>query len=339
MLAKVAAELPAGEGFLYEPKWDGLRAIVARTPEGVLIHGRDLQPLNRQFPELEKALAEQLPAGCILDGEIIVRSERGVDREALDKRIEMAPALIGFLAKKTPASFVAFDLLAAGGRGTMALPQHERRTRLERLLGAARAPLLLTPATRDRAQALEWLQRFTGAGWDGVVAKPAEAAYQPAKRGLFKVKPVHTTDCVVAGFHWHTDRKEAVGSLLLGLHDEAGVLQPVGTASSFTPEQRRSLLEELAPLRENALEGHPWRDRLQAPGEEGAWRVGKELRWEPLRPERACEVRYDHLLGPRFRESATFLRWRLDKPAADCTLAQLEVATPQELRGMLGIKD
>ncbi len=335
MLAKVALELPAGEGFVFEPKWDGLRALVFRTPDGVVIQGRDGKALNRYFPELEKALVEQLPKGCTLDGEIVVSAAQGLDAEALQKRIQTAGSLIGFLAKKTPSAFVAFDLLAAGGRSTMALPLRERRSRLERLLAAANAPLHITPQTNDRTVALDWLRRFQGAGLDGVMAKPADAAYQPAKRTQFKVKHAHTADCVVAGFHWHTDRQEAVGSLLLGLHDADGVLQPVGTASSFTVEMRRALVAELAPLRENALNGHPWRDQLQSPEEKGPWSVGKAQRWEPLRPERVCEVSYEHLLGRRFREATAFKAWRPDKPARDCGFEQLAVATPAELAQVL----
>lgn len=335
MLAKVATALPEGEGFLYEPKWDGLRALVFRTPEGVVMQGRDLQPLNRYFPELEKVLTEQLPKGCILDGEIVVNGPQGLDAESLQKRIQMSESLIGFLARKAPSAFVAFDLLAAGGRSIQALPLRERRERLERLLAAAKAPLHITPQSADRAVAQDWLARFQGAGLDGVMVKPADAPYVPAKRTQFKVKHAHTADCVVAGFHWHTDRQQAVGSLLLGLYDDAGVLQPVGTASSFTVEMRTALVAELAPLRENALEGHPWRDQLQTPENQGAWHVGKALRWEPLRPERVCEVSYEHLLGPRFRDATAFKSWRLDKPARECGFEQLAVATPAELRQVL----
>lgn len=331
MLAKVAPALPEGEGFLFEPKWDGLRALVFRTHEGVLIQGRDQQSLNGRFPELEKVLAEQLPRGCILDGEIVVAGEQGLDAPALHKRVQAAEALVGYLARKVPAAFVAFDLLAAGGRSTQALPLRERRVQLERLLASTKGPVHITPQTADRAVAQDWLARFQGAGLDGVMVKPADAVYQPGKRTQFKVKHAHTADCVVAGFHWHTDRQQAVGSLLLGLYDEHGVLQPVGTASGFTVEMRKALVDELAPLRENALEGHPWRDQLQTPENQGAWRVGKDQRWEPLRPERVCEVSYEHLLGPRLREAATFKGWRLDKPARECGFEQLQVATPQEL--------
>lgn len=349
MLAKVADALPEGDGFIFEPKWDGFRALVFRTAEGTLIQSRDGKPLNRYFPELEKLLAEQLPRGCVVDGEVVVVGPSGLDFDALQQRIHPAASRIARLAKETPAGFVAFDLLAAGGRSTMALPQRERRVRLERLLGRARPPLYLTPMTTDRAQAQDWLRRFEGAGLDGVVAKPADAPYQPAKRAMLKIKHARTADCVVAGFRWYKDQQDAVGSLLLGLYDDAGVLQHVGITSSFTLAARKELLQELAPLRENAIDNHPWRNWEQAgvgdaermpgevsdsrrmPGAKSRWSGGKDLGWEPLRPERVCEVRYDHLQGRRFRHATTFLRWRNDKPPQDCRYDQLEATAPFEL--------
>ncbi|WP_332814153.1 ATP-dependent DNA ligase [Ramlibacter sp.] len=343
MLARIADELPAGEGFLFEPKWDGFRAIVFRDGDGVRIQSRDLKPLNRYFPELEKVLAEQLPKGCILDGEVVVAGPDGLDFDALQQRIHPAASRIARLAKETPAGFVAFDLLAAGGKSILELPQQERRTRLERLLGSARPPLYLTPVTTDREQAQDWLQRFEGAGLDGVIAKPANAPYQPARRAMFKIKHARTADCVVAGFRWYKDTGDAIGSLLLGLFDDAGILQHAGVTSSFTLDMRRQLAQELAPLRENAMEGHPWRDWAQAaagdadrmPGAKSRWSGGKDLGWEPLRPERVCEVKYDHLQGDRFRHATTFLRWRPDKPPQECRYDQLEVATPFELAQVL----
>ena len=342
MLAKVAESLPDGEGFLFEPKWDGFRALVFRSPEGVVIQSRDLKSLNRYFPELEKSLTELLPKGCILDGEIVVMARQGLDFDALQQRIHPAPSRIARLAKETPAAFVAFDLLAAGGKSTAELPQQERRARLERLLGQVGAPVYLTPMTTDRAKAQEWLQQFEGAGLDGVMAKPAQAPYQSAKRTMFKIKHVRTADCVVAGFRWYKGVQDAVGSLLLGLYDGAGVLQHVGVTSSFTLAMRRQLLEELAPLCENAMERHPWRDWENAaaadadrmPGATSRWSGGKDLSWVPLRPERVCEVKYDHLQGDRFRHATTFVRWRDDKPASDCRYDQLEVTTAFELKNV-----
>ncbi|MGZ5776732.1 MAG: ATP-dependent DNA ligase, partial [Ramlibacter sp.] len=354
MLAKIADALPEGDGFLFEPKWDGFRALVFRSPEGVVIQSRDLKPLNRYFPELEKVLAEQLPKGCIVDGEVVVAGPRGLDFNALQQRIHPAPSRVARLAKETPAGFVAFDLLAAGGKSVMDLPQRERRVRLERLLGQAKAPLYLTPVTTDRAQAQDWLQRFEGAGLDGVMAKPADAPYQPGKRAMFKIKHARTADCVVAGFRWYKDTPDAVGSLLLGLYDDAGVLQHVGITSSFTMEKRRELAQLLAPLRENAMADHPWRDWAQAsaapdpaagesaaepqrmPGAKSRWSGSKDLGWQPLRPERVCEVKYDHLQGDRFRHATTFLRWRDDKAPQDCRYDQLEETTAFELAQVFG---
>ncbi len=344
MLAKAADTLPEGDGWLYEPKWDGFRALVFHAGNGLRIQSRDRKPLNRYFPELEKVLAEQLPRGCIVDGEVVVAGPRGLDFDALQQRIHPAPSRIARLAKETPAGFVAFDLLAAGGKSTMALPQHDRRQRLERLLGQARAPLHLTPMTTDRAVAQEWLQRFEGAGLDGVVAKPAAGTYQPGKRAMVKIKHSRTADCVVAGFRWFKDTQDAVGSLLLGLYDDRGVLQHVGVTSSFTLEMRHALVPLLAPLREGAAEGHPWRNWSDAsredvdrmPGSRSRWSGGKDLGWEPLRPERVAEVTYDHLQGDRFRHATTFVRWRDDKPAQDCRYDQLEVAAPFELQQVFG---
>ncbi len=343
MLAKTADALPTGDGFLFEPKWDGFRALVFRGNEQTYLQSRDLRPLNRYFPELEKALHDALPKGCVLDGEIVVAGPRGLDFDALQQRIHPAASRIARLAKETPAAFVAFDLLAAGGKSTMELPQGERRVRLERLLMKARPPLHLTPVTRDRAQAEQWLQQFEGAGLDGVVAKLESAPYQPGKRAMFKIKHVRSADCVVAGFRWYKDRDDAVGSLLLGLYDDAGVLHHVGVTSSFTMARREELARELEPLRAK-LGDHPWRDWAGAevgdaqrmPGAQSRWSGGKDLSWEPLRPERVVEVKYDHLQGQRFRHAAVFLRWRPDKPPADCRYDQLEVTTPFELAKVFG---
>jgi ATP-dependent DNA ligase len=349
MLAKIAEEIPDADGYLFEPKWDGFRALVFRKGQEVYIQSRDLRPLDRYFPELVSALAQALPKGCVIDGEIVVMGARGLDFDALQQRLHPAASRVAKLAKETPAAFVAFDLLAAGGQSTMTLPQSERRVRLERLLGNVTRPVYLTPMTRDRAVAQDWLQRFEGAGLDGVVAKPEASPYLPSKRAMLKIKHSRTADCVVAGFRWYRDTQDAVGSLLLGLYNEAGVLQHVGVASSFTMAMRRELADELAPLRKNALKDHPWRDWAAAnddnadrmpgegskarrmPGAQSRWSAGKDLSWEALRPERVCEVKYDHLQGDRFRHAAAFLRWRLDKPPQDCRYDQLEVTTAFEL--------
>jgi ATP-dependent DNA ligase len=343
MLAKLAEELPAGERFVFEPKWDGFRAIVFRSGADAFIQSRDLRPLDRYFPELHEALLEQLPDGCVIDGEIVIASTAGLDFDALQLRLHPAASRVAKLAKDTPASFVAFDLLAVDGRNLMAATQDERRVRLEQLLTGIGPPIYLTPMTRERNVAQEWLARFEGAGLDGVIAKPVHSPYQPGKRAMIKVKHARTADCVVAGFRWHKSGKDAVGSLLLGLYDDRGVLQHVGVTSSFTMAMRKQLAKELEPLRKNALDQHPWREWAQAadeatrmPGAQSRWSAGKDLSWEPLRIERVCEVKYDHLQGNRFRHAATFLRWRPDKPLADCRYDQLEVTSAYELEKVFG---
>src|SRR5438876_323378 len=337
MLAKRAEELPAG-AFLYEPKWDGFRAIVFRGGSEVFIQSRDLRPLDRYFPELHAALLAGLPDGCVVDGEIVIATPHGLDFDALQLRLHPAESRVAKLAKETPSSFVAFDVLAADGRNLMAQPQAERRVTLERLLRKAQRPVYLTPMTRERSQALHWLEHFEGAGLDGVIAKPAGLTYQPGKRAMLKVKHARTAECVVAGFRWHKSGKDAVGSLLLGLYDDEGVLQHVGVTSSFTTAMRKHLVPELAPLRKDAMRDHPWREWAGAaaessrmPGGQSRWSAGKDLSWEPLRIERVCEVKYDHLQGDRFRHAATFLRWRPDKRPAACRYDQLEVTRPYQL--------
>ena len=339
MLAKLADELPPQGGVLYEPKWDGFRAIVFRGRSELYIQSRDSRPLDRYFPELHDALAERLPEGCVVDGEIVIATPRGLDFDALQMRLHPAASRVAKLARETPSSFVAFDLLAAGGKSVMAAPQAERRGALERLLKKVQPPVYLTPVTTERSVALDWLERFEGAGLDGVIAKPAGAPYQPGKRAMIKVKHARTADCVVAGFRWHKSGKDAVGSLLLGLYDDRGALQHVGVTSSFTMATRKALARELEPLRKDAFEKHPWREWAQAaasatqrmPGAQSRWSAGKDLSWEPLRTERVCEVKYDHLQGERFRHAATFVRWRPDKPPAECRYDQLEVTQPYEL--------
>jgi ATP-dependent DNA ligase len=342
MLAKIADALPDA-GFMFEPKWDGFRAIVFRSAQDVFIQSRDLRPLDRYFPELHDALLAALPAPCVIDGEIVIASTAGLDFDALQMRLHPAASRVEKLARATPASFVAFDLLALAERNLMPLAQQERRAELDRFLSQAAPPLFLTPMTRDRAIAQRWLREFEGAGLDGVIAKPEALAYQPGKRALLKIKHVRTADCVVAGFRWHKSGNDAVGSLLLGLHDHNGTLQHVGVTSAFTMAMRRQLALELAPLRRDALATHPWRDwasageaSIRMPGAQSRWSAGKDLSWEPLRPERVCEVKYDHLQGDRFRHAAIFLRWRPDKRPQDCRYDQLEVTAPYELARVFG---
>ena len=337
MLAKLADEIPAGP-YLYEPKWDGFRAIVFRGKSDVYLQSRDSRPLDRYFPELHDALLERLPANCVLDGEIVIATEQGLDFDALQLRLHPAASRVAKLAKETPTSFIAFDVLAIAGRSLMGESQAARRGALEELLDGIDAPVHLTPVTRDRAVALDWLTRFEGAGLDGVIAKPESQTYQAGKRAMIKVKHTRTAECVVAGFRWYKGGKDAVGSLLLGLYDDSGVLQHVGVASSFTTAKRKQLVKELAPLRANAMKDHPWREWAGAagessrmPGAQSRWSAGKDLSWEPLRIERVCEVKYDHMQGDRFRHAAFFLRWRPDKQPQDCRYDQLEVTTPYEL--------
>ena len=346
MLAKLMESLPAPGGFLYEPKWDGFRALVFRTDDDVFIQSRDLKPLDRYFPELHDALLQQLPPGCVLDGEIVITTPHGLDFDLLQLRLHPAASRVNKLAQETPSSFVAFDLLARAGRAIMAQPQHERRAELEKLFAAMKPPLYLTPVTRDRDVAARWLEEFEGAGLDGVIAKPADAPYQPGKRAMFKIKHARTADCIVAGFRWYKNVPDAVGSLLLALYDDAGRLQHVGVTSSFSLARRKELVEELAPLRENALDEHPWREwaafaseNSRMPGMQSRWSAGKDMSWEPLRIERVCEVKYDHLQGNRFRHATTFLRWRPDKQPADCRYDQLEVTKPYELDRIFGARE
>jgi ATP-dependent DNA ligase len=342
MLAKAATEIPEGEGWLFEPKWDGFRALVFRDGAGLYTQSRDLRPLDRYFPELQAALLPCLPERCVVDGEIVIAGERGLDFDALQLRLHPAASRVAKLAAESPVSFVAFDLLALGDEDLRGRPQSERRALLEQALAGATGRVHLTPCTRDRAVALDWFHRFEGAGLDGVIAKRAEATYQPGKRVMLKVKHARTADCVVAGFRWHKNGPgELIGSLLLGLHDDQGTLQHVGVTSAFTMPVRRQLAGELAPLREDALAGHPWRDWAGAdagtsrmPGAQSRWSAGKDLSWEPLRIERVCEVKYDHMQGDRFRHAAVFERWRPDRRPADCRYDQLEVTPPAELAEM-----
>jgi ATP-dependent DNA ligase len=335
MLAKLSDALPADGRHLFEPKWDGFRALVFRYGTEVYIQSRDLRPLDRYFPELHDALVERLPAECVLDGEIVIVTPAGLDFDALQLRLHPAASRVARLAMETPSSFVAFDVLQAGGKDVSHLGQAQRRELLEALLKDVKPPVYLTPVTRDRAVAHEWLKRFEGAGLDGVIAKPEGMPYLPGKRAMLKVKHARTAECVVGGFRWHKDARkaggsgqDAVGSLLLGLYDDAGVLRHVGVTSSFTMQKRRQLAQELAPFR-TSLEAHPWKDAEI--GAQSRWSAGKDLSWEPLRIERVAEVKYDHLQGDRFRHGTTFLRWRPDKQPRDCRYDQLEVTRPYEL--------
>jgi ATP-dependent DNA ligase len=355
MLSHAAEALPAEDadpatGWQYEPKWDGFRTIVFRERGHIVLQSRDTKPMNRYFPEVVEALLERLPARCVLDGEIVVVGKAGLDFESMLLRIHPAASRVKMLSKEIPASFVAWDLLALGDEDLREQPLAVRRARLEEALARATAPLHVSPATRDRALAEDWFRRFEGAGLDGVMAKRLDEAYRPGERTMIKVKHARTADCVVAGFRWHKNGAGTmVGSLLLGLYDDSGRLQHVGVTAAFSNAVRKSLVDELAPLRENALEGHPWRDWADAqeaaegagqrlPGASSRWNRGKDLSWVALRPERVVEVAYDHMQGTRFRHGAQFRRWRPDKPPSECRYDQLEVTPAYELERVFGTR-
>lgn len=343
MLSKRIGELPSGRTWIFEPKWDGFRALVFRDRNEILIQSRDEKSLNRYFPELLEPLRAQLPLRCVFDGEIVIAKVGGLDFEALQLRIHPAASRVELLSRQTPASIVFFDLLCEDDRDLRREPFQNRRNELESLLASAAPPIHLTPATCELNIASDWFSRFEGAGLDGVMAKPISGAYESDKRVMFKVKHERDCDCVVAGFRWHKGSNEtAVGSLLLGLFDDAGVLQHVGVCASFTQQKRRELVEYLAPYRRDALANHPWKLWAEhevvtgeaghrMPGGQSRWSQGKDLSWEPLRPELVVEVAYEHMQGARFRHMAQFRRWRPDKKPRDCTYAQLEVVPPQEL--------
>ena len=350
MLAKASAALPDGDGWLYEPKWDGFRAIVFRDGDEVLIQSRDLKPLDRYFPELAEPIRASFPSRCVVDGEVVIARDGELDFEALLLRIHPAESRVRMLAGETPASFVGWDLLALDDEDFRATPQGERRARLETAFGAVEAPIHLTPATRVRSTAADWFDRFEGAGLDGVVAKRLDAPYQPGKRAMLKIKHQRTADCVVAGFRWHKNGPGThVGSLLLGLFDDAGKLHHVGITSSFSWDRRAALVKELEPLRKNASDEHPWREWAEwaawgaadasgqrLPGATSRWNRGKDLPWEPLRAERVAEVAYDHLQGDRFRHTTTFQRWRPDKRPDACRYDQLEESAPYLIGEIFG---
>jgi len=351
MLSRAAEALPDGDGWQFEPKWDGFRTLVFRDGDDLFLQSRNTQPMNRYFPELLSPLLTALPGRCVVDGEIVIVGPNGLDFEALLLRIHPAASRVKLLAERSPASYVAWDLLALGDEDLREMPLAARRERLEHVLGNAAPPVHLSPATRDRALAEDWFRRFEGAGLDGVMAKRLDAPYRAGERTMIKVKHARTADCVVAGFRWHKNGRDTmVGSLLLGLYDDAGTLHHVGVTAAFTNAVRKQLVSELAPLRESALEGHPWRDWAEAqqeatekmqrlPGASSRWNRGKDLSWEPLCPERVCEVAYDHMQGDRFRHAAQFVRWRPDKRPEDCRYDQLEVTLPFELERIFGERD
>ena len=350
MLAKPQPSLPDGSGWAYEPKWDGFRALVFRDGDELLVQSRDLRPLNRYFPELEAPLRAALPERSVVDGEIVIAGSRGLDFDALLLRIHPAESRVRLLAAGTPASYVAWDLLAIDDEDLRARPFAERRRRLTGHVEAGVPGVHLTPTTEDRSLAADWFARFEGAGLDGVIAKRLDGAYQPGKRGWAKVKHARTADVAVAGFRWHKDEVgSGVGSLILGLHDEAGTLHHVGVASGFAAARRRELVEELAALRPGALDDHPWREWATAelaaaasgrrmPGAQSRWNRGKDLTWEPLRVERVAEVSYDHLQGDRFRHATRLVRWRPDRRPGDCRYDQLETTAPYELADIFGAR-
>jgi ATP-dependent DNA ligase len=341
MLAKAVSALPDGL-MSFEPKWDGFRAIIFRDGDEVEIGSRNGKPMTRYFPELVESLKANLPSRCVVDGEIILVAASGdrLDFDALQQRIHPAASRVKLLAAQTPASFVAFDLLALGDEDLSAAPFSERRAALERALADSAAPIHLTSATRDSGTAGQWFRQFEGAGLDGIVAKPLDGAYQPDKRAMFKIKHERTADCVLAGYRVHTSGPDRIGSLLLGLYDD-GSLANVGVAGAFSMQRRKELFEELQPLVTD-FDEHPWAWAKQEEGtrtprnaEGSRWSGGKDLSFVPLRPERVLEVKYDHMEGQRFRHTAQFVRWRPDRDPRSCTYEQLEEPVKFDLSAVL----
>jgi len=339
MLAKLSDDIPEGEGWLYEPKWDGFRCIVFRDGDSIELASRNERPFTRYFPELLAPLLASLPLRCVVDGEIVLPAldDRGLDFDALLQRIHPAASRVQRLSLETPASFVAFDLLALDDRNLLDEPLHARHALLAAVLSTVQPPVYLCPSTTDPAVAHDWFTRFEGAGLDGVIGKRLADPYTPDKRTLVKVKHRRTADCVIAGYRVHKDGK-GVGSLLLGLHDTDGVLHHVGVAASFTAKRRAELLVELEPLTRDAFAEHPWREWAEwaaaaetgqrMPGGGSRWNAGKDLSWVPLRIELVAEVTFGQLQEGRFRHGSTFVRWRPDREPASCTYDQLEVAEP-----------
>jgi ATP-dependent DNA ligase len=330
MLAKSVKTIPSGD-FLYEPKWDGFRCIAFRDGDSVELASRGEKPLTRYFPEVVEALKANLPKRCVVDGEIVIATGDRLDFEALLQRIHPAESRVRKLAEETPASFVAFDLLAEGDASMLKEPLRTRRARLEKMMAKAAAPVFLTQATSDMETAQKWFEVFEGAGLDGVVAKPLDSPYQPDVRAMFKIKHERTADCVVAGYRWHKSGP-VVGSLLLGLYADDGALQHVGVAASFPMKRRAELVDELADYAVEDIDGHPWQQWAEAdahaagrlPGAVSRWNAKKDLSWVPLRPELVVEVGYDHMEGTRFRHTTQFKRWRPDRDPQSCTYDQLE---------------
>ncbi len=346
MLAKRVDDVPTAGDWIFEPKWDGFRVLIFRDGEEILIQSRDEKPLNRYFPDMLDPLRAQLPKRYVLDGELVIAREGRLDFDALQLRIHPAASRVKLLAGQMPASVIFFDLLCVGDLDLRGEPFAIRRTELESVLAGATPPIHITPATRDRSTAVDWFRRFEGAGLDGVVAKPSHGAYQPDKRVMLKVKHERDCECVVAGFRWYKNAEgEEIGSLLLGLFNNSGALQHVGVCASFSKEKRRELIEFLAPYRENALAEHPWKEwasvesdvEQRMPGAQSRWSQGKDLSWEPLRPELVVEVAYEHMQAGRFRHMSQFRRWRTDKQPSQCTYAQLEVVPPEELKTIFAL--
>ncbi|MEV7419776.1 ATP-dependent DNA ligase [Streptomyces sp. NPDC089919] len=341
MLAKSVARIPAG--MQYEGKWDGFRALVFRDGAEVELDSRTGKSLTRYFPELVAALKDNLPERCVLDGEIVIAHDGRLDFDRLTERIHPAASRVALLAERTPASFVAFDLLALADEDLCAAPLTERRAALAGVLAGARPPVHLAPATTDAALAQEWFERFEGAGLDGVVAKPLDLPYRPDVRAMYKIKHERTADAVVAGYRLHKSGP-VVGSLLLGLYDAQGALQHVGVCAAFPMKRRAEMVEELAPLRLVDAAEHPWsawaeesaHEGARLPGAPSRWSGKKDLSWVPLRPDRVLEVAYDHMEGDRFRHTAQFRRWRPDRTPESCTYAQLEEVVRYDLAQVLG---